>query len=73
VLTDFELGELAGNLRNILLMTKHNYHCADFKIQVVRENGERTFKITLIFEHNSSLEYVTGRHSSSYLLLALPD
>ncbi|ELR13435.1 EF hand domain containing protein [Acanthamoeba castellanii str. Neff] len=55
---DFELGELAGNLRNILLMTKHNYHCADFKIQVVRENGERTFKITLIFEHNSSLEYI---------------
>jgi len=57
---DFELGELAGNLRNILLMTKHNYHCADFKIQVVREDGEGTFKITLIFEHNSSMEHLTG-------------
>jgi hypothetical protein len=40
---------------------------------VVRDNGERTFKVTLIFEHNSSIEYVTGKHSSSYLLLTLPE
>jgi hypothetical protein len=58
--TDFELGELAGSLRNILLVTKHEFDCIDFKTQVVNEDGTRTFKLTLVFDHNSYMEIITG-------------
>jgi len=53
---DFQLGELAGNLRNIF-STAHIR--SDYKLQQNHETGRRTFKVTLLIEHSSLTEHIT--------------
>lgn len=58
---EFELGELAGNLKNILLLTKDRLHCHNFKFEHVTEKGQSNFKVTLIFAHKATTEHIAGR------------
>ncbi len=60
IVTEFELGELAGNIKNILLLAG----ITKFKVQMINENNSRIFQITVVFEEIENVEVASG--TSSY-------
>lgn len=57
---DFELGELSGNIKDILLMVKDSAYLTTHRVQVKEEDGHKLLQVSVVFQENEKLEITTG-------------